>query len=239
MTDNVTEEFGPEYAADQRAFGEQTVDDHAEREQTERDHMLAGELYNAADPELARLRERAHRLCEDFNRTHESDTAQRATILAELMPHCGEGSDVAGPIFFDYGEFTTFGAHVYANFNLTVLDVCQVTVGDHVMFGPNVTLATPMHPMRWQDRNLRKAADGSTFDYEYGAPITIGDNCWLASGVTVAGGVTIGAGSVIVAGSVVTRDAPPNSFAAGVPCRVIRGIDEGDAMDMPTRVLEA
>ncbi len=208
------------------------------KDHTEREHMLAGELYNSADPELSAMRARAHELCETFNATAESNVRRRAAILAELMPHLGEGSDVAGPIFFDYGVFTTFGERVYANFNLTVLDVCPITVGDNVMFGPNVTLAAPIHPLRWQDRNIRTAADGSSFNYEYGAPISIGRNCWLAAGVTVAGGVSIGEGSVIGAGSVVTRDIPANSFAAGVPCRVIRAIDEHDAMTMPTRVRE-
>jgi maltose O-acetyltransferase len=200
--------------------------------------MLAGELYNAADPDLARRRARAHRLCEAFNRTPEDDSETRHAILDQLLPHRGEGADVAGPIYFDYGEFTTFGRGVYANFNLTILDVCPVSVGDNVMFGPNVSVVTSIHPMRWQERNVRTAADGSSFDYEYAAPIAIGANCWLATNVTVTGGVTIGEGSVIGAGAVVMHDIPANSFAAGVPCRVIRELGEADRMTLPTRVPE-
>lgn len=198
-------------------------------------YILKGELYNAADPSLTAKRRRAHHLCERFNRSDESDTATRLEILQELVTG-GQGADVAGPIYFDFGEFTIMGNNVYVNFNFTVLDVCPVTIGDNVMFGPNVSLVTPIHPMRWQERNVRNAADGSSFDYEYGAPITIGRNCWIASGVTVTGGVTIGEGCVIGAGSVVTHDIPANSFAAGVPCKVIRAITDEDSMTLPNRV---
>ena len=90
------------------------------------------------------------------------------------------------------------------------------------MIGPNVTLATPMHPLLPEERNIQKREDGSIYNLEYAKPITIKDNCWLASNVVVCGGVTIGEGCVIGAGSVVTRDIPPYSLAAGNPCRVIR-----------------
>ena len=86
---------------------------------------------------------------------------------------------------------------VFANFNFTVLDCCPVTIGDDVLFGPNVSLLPPMHPLRWQDRNVRQAPDGSAYDYEYGKPIVIGSNCWFGGNVTVIGGVTIGEGCVI------------------------------------------
>ena len=101
---------------------------------------------------------------------------------------------------------------------------------DNVMIGPNVTLATPMHPLLPEERNVRKKEDGSFYNLEYAKPITIKDNCWLASNVVVCGGVTIGEGCVIGAGSVVTRDIPPYSLAAGNPCRVIRKITEKDHM---------
>lgn len=105
-----------------------------------------------------------------------------------------------------------------------------MTIGDNVMLGPNVTLATPLHALRYQQRNLRTRADGSQFDLEYGKPLTIEDNCWLASNVTVTGGVTIGEGSVIGAGSIVTRDIPAHSLAVGNPCRVIRPITPDDTL---------
>ena len=102
------------------------------------------------------------------------------------------------------------------------------------MIGPNVTLATPMHPLLPEERNVRQREDGSYYSLEYAKPITIEKNCWIAAGVTVCGGVTIGEGSVIGAGSIVTKDIPPNSLAAGNPCRVIRELTEADRIERVT-----
>ena len=134
------------------------------------------------------------------------------------------------PVYFDYGCNTFFGKFSSANFNFRCLDVCEIHIGDNVMIGPNVTLATPMHPLLPEERNIRKREDGSFYNLEYAKPITIKDNCWLASNVVVCGGVTIGEGGVVGAGSVVTRDIPPYSLAVGNPCRVIRKITEKDYM---------
>ena len=103
-------------------------------------------------------------------------------------------------------------------------------IGDNVMIGPNVTLATPMHPLLPEERNFRQDTNGRWYNLEYAKPITIEDNCWLASNVVVCGGVTIGEGSAIGAGSVVTRSIPPHSLAVGNPCRVIRPLTEADRM---------
>lgn len=130
-----------------------------------------------------------------------------------------------------YGRFTTIGDNFYANFNLTVLDTCPVTIGDNVMFGPNVTLTTASHPLRYQQRNARVNEDGELFDYELGAPITIGNNCWLGANVTVLGGVTIGDGAVIGASSVVTKDVPKDALVVGVPGRVVRIISAADRLE--------
>ena len=135
-----------------------------------------------------------------------------------------------GPIICDYGIYTTIGERCFANFNFTVLDCCPVTIGNDVFFGPNCTIATPIHPLLNEERKLRYKEDGTLYDLEYAAPITIEDGCWLASGVTVCGGVTIGKGCVIGANSVVTRDIPAGVFAAGNPCRVIREITEQDSI---------
>ena len=183
---------------------------------TEREKMTAGELYNPGDDELVALRHKAHRLCTQFNQLCETDEEARCAILRELLPTFDEEEIyMQGPIFFDYGVNTFIGKNFYANFNFTVLDVCPVTIGDNVMIGTGCSLLTPVHPLKWQERNKL---------LEAGKPIVIGDNCWLASNVTVLGGVKIGSGSVIGAGSVVTHDVPPDSFAAGNPCRVIRSI---------------
>lgn len=200
---------------------------------TEKEKMLAGQLYDPSDKELTELRVRAHRLCKWYNDTLEEEEEKRAGLLQELIPDQKEGVFLQGPVYVDYGQFITLGKNVYANFNLTILDICPVVIGDDVFMGPNVSLMTPMHSFWPAERNMRKRADGSAYDYEYGKPITIGRNCWLASNVTVIGGVTIGEGCVIGAGSVVTKDIPPYSLAAGNPCRVIRKITEADRLGIP------
>jgi len=181
---------------------------------TEKEKMLAGKLYD----------------------TFEDEEEKRTAILRELLPNMGENGCVAGPAYFDYGVFTHIGKRFYANFNFTVLDVCPVTIGDDVMIGPNVSIMTPVHPLRYQDRNMRRRESGELYDLEYGKPIIIGNNCWIASCVTITGGVTIGNGCVIGAGSVVTRDIPDNCFAAGNPCRVIRKITEKDAVALKSEL---
>lgn len=196
---------------------------------TEKEKMLAGKIYDPSDSELNEMRVKAHKLSQRYNRLYE-DAEERKDIIDELIPNKGEGLFLQGPIYFDYGVFTSFGKNCYANFNLTVLDTCPVEIGDNVFFGPNCTIATPIHPFRWQERNIKFKADGAAYDDEYGKPITIHSNCWIASNVTIAGGVTIGEGCVIGAGSVVTRDVPANSLAAGNPCRVIRQISEEDSI---------
>ena len=197
---------------------------------TEQEKMLAGKLSDPTDEVLSRLRMKAHRLSQDYNRLYDDEEAERVRILKELLPNCGTGSYLQGPIYFDYGVFTSIGKNSFANFNFTVLDTCPVKIGDNVFFGPNCTLATPMHPLRYQERNMKRKPDGTLYDDEYGRPITIESNCWIASNVVVVGGVTIGEGSVIGAGSVVTKDIPPHSLAVGNPCKVIRRITEADAM---------
>lgn len=199
---------------------------------TEKEKMLNGLLYDPSDSELAEMRKKAHKLCKQYNDTYEDEEQKRNEIISELLPNFGKGTYIQGPIQFDYGVFTTFGEKCYANFNLVVLDCCQVQIGSNVFFGPNCTIATPVHPMCAEQRRIRKRNDGTMYNYEYAKPVTIEDDCWLASDVTVCGGVKIGKGSVIGAGSVVTRDIPANVFAAGNPCRVIRKITKDDLVDI-------
>ena len=196
---------------------------------TEKEKMISGKIYDPSDKELTQLRQNAHRLCTEYNVLPETDE-KRGEVLKSLGIN-GSAFYLQGPVQFDYGCFTTIGVNSYANFNFTCVDCCPVTIGDNVFMGPNVSLLTPMHPLRWQDRNQYAKPDGTMTDKEYAKPITIGNNCWIAGNVTVCGGVTIGDGCVIGAGSVVTRDIPPNSLAVGVPCRVIRGITETDSLE--------
>ena len=191
---------------------------------TEKEKMLAGEPYDPTDKELTELRVKAHRLSQEYNMTYETDEAKRREILDELLPDRGEGAYLQGPVQFDYGVFTKVGRSFYANFNFTVLDTCPVVMGDNVFFGPNCTVATALHYFDPVLRRMRAREDGTPYDIEFGKPVTIGNDCWIASNVVICAGVTIGDNCVIGAGSVVTRDIPSNSLAAGNPCRVIRSI---------------
>lgn len=151
-------------------------------------------------------------------------------IIDRLFSQHADGIYLQGPIHIDYGRFTKIGKNFYANFNFTILDTCPVTIGNNVMCGPNVSIITAIHPLMYQQRNIRQQADDLFDDVEYGKPVTIGDNCWLASNVTVCPGVTIGNGCVIGAGTVVTKDIPDNSLVLGVPGKVIRPITEKDRL---------
>lgn len=154
--------------------------------------------------------------------------------MNELLGEFGEGSFIQGPITFHYGKHTRIGKKVFINFNITVQDDAEVTIGDHCDIGPNVTIVTPLHPMIASEREGILNADGIRTRLCYAKPINIKDHCWLGANVTICPGVTIGSSCVIGAGSVVTKDIPDNSFAAGVPCKVIRKITEEDSVfNMP------
>ena len=188
--------------------------------------MLGGEMYDPTNKVLAKLRVKAHKLSQDYNATYEDEYEKRLWILDQLLPNRGDNCFIQGPIQLDYGIFITVGDNFYANFNFTALDTCPINIGDNVYFGPNCTLATALHSLDPDERRMKEKPDGSIYDLEYGKPITIGNDCWIASNVVVCAGVTIGDGCVIGAGSVVTRDIPAGSFAAGNPCRVIRKVNE-------------
>lgn len=198
---------------------------------TERENMFSGKIYDPFTEGMSEQRTNAHRLCSLYNATIETDVEKRKDILDELLPNRGEGIYLQGPIYFDFGVNTVIGKDSFANFNFTVLDEGNVTIGESVFIGPNVSLLTPIHPLCYQDRNsFFNEKTGRVTNLERAGAITIGDNCWLGGNVTICGGVTIGEGCVIGAGSVVTRNIPPNSLAAGNPCRVIRPITEADRL---------
>lgn len=193
----------------------------------QKERMLKGYIYDPSDIELVSLRRKCHKLCLEYNQTLEEDIDKRNQILKEMNIKLGDNVYLQGPIHFDYGCFITIGDNSYANFNLTILDTCPVNIGKNVFIGTGVSIVTPLHPLRYQERNLYEK-DGILTDNEYGKPITIEDNTWIAANVTICGGVTIGSGSVIGAGSVVTRSIPKNSLAFGNPAKVIREITDSD-----------
>ena len=197
---------------------------------TEDEKRRAGVLFFPGDPELKEIKRRTHNLNLDYNATYEDEVEKRAAILAEILGNLGEGSFFQGPITFHYGKHTHIGKRFFGNFNLTVQDDADVYIGDDCNFGPNVTIVTPLHPMVAAERTRLRTADGTERRLCWARPVRIGNQCWFGAGVTVCPGVTVGDGCVIGAGSVVTRDIPANSFAAGVPCRVIRPITEADSM---------
>ena len=183
---------------------------------SEREKMLAGELYDALDPELVVARVRARDLCWALNATRESDETERRRILRELIGVGGDTVWMQPPFYCDYGTNIELGTRVFFNFNCVVLDVCRVRIGDYTLFGPGVQILTPLHPL---DSVLRRKE-------EYGKPIEIGSDVWVGGGAIICPGVRVGSRSVIGAGSIVTRDVPDDVLAAGNPCRVIRPIEK-------------
>jgi maltose O-acetyltransferase len=183
---------------------------------TEKEKMLAGELYDPLDPELVRARERARDLCQYLNATRERDQEARRSILKQLLGQGGDSVWMQPPFFCDYGSNILLGERVFFNFNCVVLDVCEVKVGDFTLFGPAVQIYTATHPMNAELRRQQ----------EFAKPIEIGSDVWVGGGAIICPGVKIASRSVIGAGSVVTRDIPEGVFAAGNPCRVIREITE-------------
>lgn len=208
-----------------------------EKKMREEEKIRAGILFCPGDPELKAIKLRTHNLNVDYNQTHEDETEKRAEILGQIIGEFGEGGFIQGPIAFHYGRHTRIGRNFFGNFNLTIQDDAQVTIGDNCNFGPNVTIVTPIHPMIASERNAILTAEGEKKRLCYARPVKVGDNCWLGAGVTICPGVTIGNNCVIGAGSVVTRDIPENSFAAGVPCRVVRQITEADSMKYKPEIL--
>lgn len=175
--------------------------------------MLAGELYVADDPELARDSLRALTLTEQLNSTPAGDAQKRLTILKELLGAIGQGTEIRSPFHCDYGYQIHIGAGTFVNFGLIALDCAPITIGDDVQIGPNVQLLTPTHPVEPEPRRAK---------LEAAKPIFIGDNVWLGGGVIVLPGVSIGRNSVVGAGAVVTRDLPENVLALGNPARIVR-----------------
>ena len=186
---------------------------------SEKERMLAGELYIASDPELKEDSMRKRRLVHAINTSAYDAFNEREALFRELLKGLGDGAFLGPPFNCDYGSNISIGRNFYANMGCIFLDVAPITIGDNVFFGPRVNLLTPYHPIDAETRNSQ---------LEGALPITIGNNVWFGGNVTVCPGVVIGDDVVVGAGSVVVKDIPSHSVAAGDPCRVIRGITDKD-----------
>jgi maltose O-acetyltransferase len=178
---------------------------------TEKQKMLAGELYSPTDPELLAERRRCEALLRSFNA--EPDEERRMSLLGTLLGSVGPDAVVMPPFACDYGYNVSLGARAFINYRGVILDCAPVSIGEQTQVGPAVQLLACDHP---RDPGLRRQ------DRELAFPISIGANVWVGGGAIVCPGVSIGDDSIIGAGSVVTKDIPPGVVAVGVPCRVVR-----------------
>lgn len=198
----------------------------------ELEKMRSGRLYNPVDKYITLKHIKALRLCERYNKTSILNILWKNHLLKKLIPSSkNKNVFIISPFFCEYGENIDIGLDVFLNTDCKLLDVSKITIGDKSMLGANVILATPCHPLLAEERMIKQYETGY-HDLEYSKPINIGKNVWIASNVTVCGGVSIGDNTVIAAGAVVTRDIPANCLAGGVPCKVIRYIDEKDKLNV-------
>lgn len=190
---------------------------------TEREKMLAGELYDCSDPELLARWHKAKDLVRDYNRLDSEQLAEKDRLLTELLGGRGKNLWITAPFYVDYGNNIFFGNNCEVNMNCTFLDDNTITIGDNALIAPNVQIYTAFHPTNAADRFGTPKKDGSfAFCKTQTAPVTIGRNVWIGGGAVILPGVRIGDNVVIGAGSVVTHNLPDNSVAVGNPCRVIR-----------------
>jgi maltose O-acetyltransferase len=180
---------------------------------SEKEKMLAGELYQASDPELVRERLYARELIQALNSSSPTNPENRLDLLGKLMGKTGKNLWIEPPFFCDYGYNISLGEDCFFNFNCVVLDVCEVKLGDRVLIGPAVQLYTGTHPL---DADLRGAL------WEFGKPIEIGSDVWIGGGAVICPGVTLGDRVVVAAGAVVTKSFPSDVVIGGNPAKIIR-----------------
>jgi maltose O-acetyltransferase len=184
-----------------------------------KDRMLAGLPYKAWLDGLSEARMENKLKIHEFNLLRPDEEEKMDQLIHGILGKTGESIHVEQPFHCDYGKNIEVGNNFYANYNCVILDVGKVIIGNNVMFAPNVSIYTAGHPIHPDSRNS---------GYEYGIPITIGDNVWIGGNVVINPGVTIGNNVVIGSGSIVTKNIPDNVIAVGSPCKVIREITEDD-----------
>ena len=178
---------------------------------TEKEKMLNEEFYDASGEELTKERERSKELCYEYNHTRPSEEGKLKEIIKKLFKKTGEKYKINPPFFCDYGYNISIGENFHSNYNLIILDVCEVSFGNNVFIGPNVGIYTAGHPVNVELRNN---------GVEFGKKIKIGNNVWIGGNVSIMPGVTIGDNVTIGAGSIVTKSIPSNVTAFGNPCKV-------------------
>ena len=190
---------------------------------TEREKMLAGQLYDCGDAELLTQWHKAKNLAREYNQLDSTNTAAKDRILTELLGGRGANLWITAPFYVDYGNNIYFGNNCEVNMNCTFLDDSRIVIVDNALIAPNVQIYTAFHPTNAADRFGPQKEDGSfAFCKTQTAPVIIGNNVWIGGGAILLPGVHIGNNVVIGAGSVVTRDIPDNTVACGNPCRVVR-----------------
>lgn len=182
---------------------------------TEKEKMIAGELYNSFDEELCNDRINARRLTRLYNQSIEGNDNYRKNIIRNLFGSTGNNFLIEPDFKCDYGYNISIGENFYSNFNCIMLDVCPIKIGDNCFIAPNVSIFTATHPIDPIERLTK----------EYGKPVTIGNNVWIGGGSIINPGVNIGNNVVVGSGSVVTKDIPDNVVVAGNPAKIIKNID--------------
>lgn len=188
---------------------------------TEREKMLAGQLYDCGDPELLSQWHKAKDLVRQYNSMESENINGKNMILRQLLGGFGKNLWITPPFYADYGNNIYFGNNCEVNMNCTFLDDNKIIIGDNALIAPNVQIYTAYHPANAAERFGEQKSDGSfEFCKTQTAPVIIGNNVWIGGGVIILPGVTIGSNVVIGAGSVVTKDIPDNVIAYGNPCRI-------------------
>ena len=184
------------------------------------DRMTQGLIYDTCDREILEMQRPYQEKLWAFNQLSPADADKKQAYMKEVFAECGDSCYIELPFRASWGgHHVHFGSGIYANFNLTLIDDGHIYVGDRVLFGPNVVVATANHPL---DARLRRQ------EMQYNRDVYIGENVWIGAGAVILPGVHIGKNSVIGAGSIVTRDVPESVLAVGNPCRVLREIGELD-----------
>lgn len=191
-----------------------------DNDMTEKEKMLCGQPYNASDKELRQQHLHAQQLCQRYNLIDPKNLRQRKALIRGLFKEVGVHFCIEQPFHCDYGFNISIGENFFSNYNVVILDCAEVSIGDNVLLGPNVSIFTSGHPVHPSLRNQ---------GVMYAFPVRIGNNVWIGGNTVINPGVSIGDNTVIGAGTVVTKDIPANVVAAGNPCKILRTITDQDA----------